>query len=515
MAVSTKKLVSWTVVGTTMTVIGIALIPLSDFTVRTILEKEEILVPEAMAYPLWRDVPLPIYMQFWFWNLTNPEEFLQGGPARLEELGPYSYREYRPKTNITYHDNGTVSYMNLKSFVFDRDMSVGPESDTFVSINGPVFTIAYWLRNQKDPVQRIWELVHAISEAELIIEIPVGGFVWGYSDKYLELAQDILGEERVPSTNFGVLMSYNNSDDGIWTVYTGEDNIMDLNRMDMWNREKLLPYWTTDIANALNGTDGTIMHPYVEKTEEVYVFSTYVCRSGFVVYEGYRNFRGAWLYHFSAPEYLYANATIFPPNIDFCTPNQTTCPPTGLLNVSECYFQAPVYLSSPHFLYGDESLFESVIGMKPDKDEHELAVDIDPLTGVTFRGDLRAQVNMKVGPYDFIEGAANVREMYFPLVWLNESAELPEEYSRLYRNYVQISSYVVLAVIVLLISVGGGILVGIASFLVWRRYWKKPAKKEDESMKSMATDQGKQAEVEITKRTADKSIQCGEALDNT
>ena len=37
---------------------------------------------------------------------------------------------------------------------------------------------------------------------------------------------------------------------------------------------------------------------------------------------------------------------------------------------------APVYYSSPHFLYGTESLFEGVIGMNPVKEEHMVYFDI-------------------------------------------------------------------------------------------------------------------------------------------
>ncbi|XP_030851414.1 uncharacterized protein LOC115928421 [Strongylocentrotus purpuratus] len=105
----------------------------------------------------------------------------------------------------------------MKSFVFDLEMSVGPESDTFTAINGPVFTIAHWLKNAPDLVQKAWELIHELSKADVIIELSVDGFVWGYPDKYLELAQRILGKEVIPFTNFGILMGYNNSDDGFWS----------------------------------------------------------------------------------------------------------------------------------------------------------------------------------------------------------------------------------------------------------------------------------------------------------
>ena len=40
-----------------------------------------------------------------------------------------------------------------------------------------------------------------------------------------------------------------------------------------------------------------------------------------------------------------------------------------------------MYYSSPHFLYGTESLFEGVIGMNPVKEEHMVYFDIQMVCG--------------------------------------------------------------------------------------------------------------------------------------
>ena len=43
-------------------------------------------------YEYWLDPPVPIYIQFYMFNLTNPEEFLQGEKPSLSQSGPYTYR---------------------------------------------------------------------------------------------------------------------------------------------------------------------------------------------------------------------------------------------------------------------------------------------------------------------------------------------------------------------------------------------------------------------------------------
>jgi hypothetical protein len=42
---------------------------------------------------MWKETPIPIYIDFYFFNWTNPEELLEENfkPA-LVELGPYRFK---------------------------------------------------------------------------------------------------------------------------------------------------------------------------------------------------------------------------------------------------------------------------------------------------------------------------------------------------------------------------------------------------------------------------------------
>lgn len=44
------------------------------------------------AFEAWENPPAPIYMQFYFFNLTNPAEVLEGERPAVLEMGPYTYR---------------------------------------------------------------------------------------------------------------------------------------------------------------------------------------------------------------------------------------------------------------------------------------------------------------------------------------------------------------------------------------------------------------------------------------
>uniref|UniRef100_A0A8C3X327 Scavenger receptor class B member 2 n=1 Tax=Catagonus wagneri TaxID=51154 RepID=A0A8C3X327_9CETA len=56
------------------------------------IEKNIVLRNGSETFNSWKKPPLPVYTQFYFFNVTNPEEILSGEIPRVEEVGPYTYR---------------------------------------------------------------------------------------------------------------------------------------------------------------------------------------------------------------------------------------------------------------------------------------------------------------------------------------------------------------------------------------------------------------------------------------
>jgi len=66
----------------------------------------------------------------YFFNLTNPEEVFNGVDLpRLVEVGPYTYKQQWLKQNVTWHNNGTISYRTRKIFTFVESESCDGCSD--------------------------------------------------------------------------------------------------------------------------------------------------------------------------------------------------------------------------------------------------------------------------------------------------------------------------------------------------------------------------------------------------
>lgn len=47
---------------------------------------------KSQVFESWKNPPPPVYMEYYFFNVTNPEVFMAGGKAVVKQIGPYTYR---------------------------------------------------------------------------------------------------------------------------------------------------------------------------------------------------------------------------------------------------------------------------------------------------------------------------------------------------------------------------------------------------------------------------------------
>ena len=50
------------------------------------------LTPSSMIYPEWAEPSIPLTSKFYFFEVSNPDEVLNGGKPALVEKGPYVYK---------------------------------------------------------------------------------------------------------------------------------------------------------------------------------------------------------------------------------------------------------------------------------------------------------------------------------------------------------------------------------------------------------------------------------------
>jgi scavenger receptor class B, member 1 len=55
------------------------------------ISQQVALKPGGFLRGIWTDVPFPLDFRINIFNLTNPDEFLNGGKPRVHEIGPYMF----------------------------------------------------------------------------------------------------------------------------------------------------------------------------------------------------------------------------------------------------------------------------------------------------------------------------------------------------------------------------------------------------------------------------------------
>ena len=100
------------------------------------ISKQWELKPGTFIYKFWLNQP-PIYLDVYFFNWTNPEEFTNhSSTPKFQEVGPYRFQELPQKTNVTFHDNNsTVGYRKQSRYIFLPEQSRGKMSDVITSPN--------------------------------------------------------------------------------------------------------------------------------------------------------------------------------------------------------------------------------------------------------------------------------------------------------------------------------------------------------------------------------------------
>lgn len=446
-------------------ILGISLVLSNVFPhfLQALVKKEIILKNGTDAFDAWENPPAPIYMQFYFFNLTNPLEVLDGDRPAVVEIGPYTYREYRPMEEVNFLDNGTkISAVNTKTYIFQPNMSRGPETDLIRTVNIPAMTVMDQFKDEPIFANLISAYMRSLGEG-LFTTRTVGELLWGYEDallKALKKAKPDLDDV------FGLFYKSNASNDGEYVFFTGQKNYKDFARVDTWNGNSSLNWWTTDECNMINGTNGASFHPVITKNEALYMFSSDLCRSLYAVYEEDVTVKGIAGYRFSPPSKVFANVTINPDNAGFCVP-AGNCLGSGVLNVSVCKQGAPIVMSSPHFYQADEKFVQGVFGMKPNEEWHQTAIDLNPLTGFVLQAAKRMQVNVFVQKISTFSQTGNVNTVVFPVVWLNESVVI-DDASVLKLKKVMLEQTIVVNIPFMLI--GLGIIIGLLyMFLMCRQ----------------------------------------------
>ncbi|XXQ39250.1 CD36 family [Plasmodiophora brassicae] len=202
--------------------------------------------------------------------------------------------------------------------------------------------------------------------------------------------------------------------------FTGADSILNLNRYNLYEGSPVVTDHQWASPEVIQGARDFAADPFRPKTNlRLRVFDATISRVDTWVYTTPTTLAALPLNRYKRDPSTYANALANPGNAKYLMYG-----PRGIFNGNPQETGAPVHLSMPHFLDGDASLSSGLAGLAPVADLHESRVDIEPNTGLAFRGSVRFQVNVKVeagqaAGSTLVRGAAPAA--YLPLWWIDFS----------------------------------------------------------------------------------------------
>ncbi|XP_076139640.1 lysosome membrane protein 2 isoform X1 [Alosa pseudoharengus] len=460
------------IIATHLLIVGIALMIADVFPgLMTKRLKGEITLTEgSKVFDSWKNPPPPVFMEFFFFNVTNPDEYLAGlAKPRVVEVGPYTYREYRSKENVTFVANGTkVAAYTPKTFVFLPEKSKGnPEVDLITSVNVPAVAVMNKVQGSFfiTPAVKAW--MKMLNITGILTTRTVSELLWGYEDPLLKKVSAL---KKDVEKDFGFMINKNGSHDGEFVYLTGEEDYLDYGRVDTWKGQRKLTYWGSNYSNLIQGSDGSAFHAYLTKEETLNIFTPDLCRSIYMKFDKDVEVKGIPAYRFTPPRSVLASVEENPDNAGFCLSSKN-CLGSGVLKVDVCKKGVPVVVSFPHFYLGADDYINAIDGISPVKEHHQTYLDLNPTTGIIVRASKRAQFNILVERLSSFPITSGLDRTVFPLFFLNETVVVDDaSAARLHKLLliVKIGSNFPIFIIAL-----GALLVIILLILIIRLHKKK------------------------------------------
>ncbi|XP_046852812.1 lysosome membrane protein 2-like [Xenia sp. Carnegie-2017] len=238
------------------------------------------------VYDEWLHFKTPIYIKYYIFNVTNSDEVCKGGTPNIQELGPYTYRLFFNRRNIS-RQKSSLSYFSTSTYFFKKKLSCDlcdPFHDNVTTVNLPFLATLEMIMKYIEPKDPSGLVVRVLDNIFMQLSLPafhtrtINDLLWGYED--IQLAQAIgllssVAKFGIPSlhVDFPKRLAYVvNMSSSPHTIDTGEEDVQYIGKILKWNHSASIPCWKDKYARMINGSDGERFKPFLEKDDILYSF---------------------------------------------------------------------------------------------------------------------------------------------------------------------------------------------------------------------------------------------------
>ncbi|XP_051174134.1 sensory neuron membrane protein 1-like [Leptopilina boulardi] len=450
---------------------------------KSVIHKKSALYPGSEIRELWSDLPIPIDFKIYIFNITNAEEIEKGAYPNVKEVGPFFYDEWKKKVNLIDHEEDDTVEYNMKNwFVFNPSKSnglTGEEEVVFphLLILGMVMGT---LREKPNAIGLVGKAINSIFHNPksvfvkvkvkdlLFTGLPIDCTVTDFAGAAVcgilkEQGEDDLikeGEGRYRFSFFGA-KNYSTYKDSL-RVYRGIKDPDTVGVVTHYGGKPAMDIWRGPECNKYEGTDSTIFHSYFYADEDLVSFAPDLCRSLGIKSVAKTKYEGIKTNRYVGG----LGDTSSDPKLKCFCETDDTCLKQGLYDLTRCV-GAPIVASLPHLYDTHEMYLKNVTGITPNKNEHELFVDFEPITGTPVSGRKRLQFNMFIQPVEKLKLMKNFPYSLLPLMWVEEGLSLEGDFLKQFKAVFRV--FKIIAAIKWILFFGGLGLGGTAGYLQYKQ----------------------------------------------
>jgi len=258
-------------------------------------------------------------------------------------------------------------------------------------------------------------------------------------------------------------------------------------KIEEYDNSPTLNWWQpgSQCDSVVGAQDSATLPPNVDKTNPLTIFIALMCRKITLHYEGDREYKGLVAQRFiPAPNALGSHWEGEDPllrneeNKCYCMDDKGyPCFKSGVMNMGPCKTTeslptgAPIALSYPHFYQADQSFRDAVMGMKPEKEKHQMFADIHPKFGFPLAFRPKFQLNAILRRDTDIPMIAEFPEqLVLPFLWAQDGfGEPSDEMAEAIKFGETAPEKLPLLGGAVLLVIGGGMVLAALSWAIWRK----------------------------------------------